>query len=699
MIGILDIQVQAANPQLPLAPIRAYKNSPTSVRVRNVPKAIGSWKITSVQIVALYPDNVTKTADCVLVGGVWVGTIAGCDRAGRTENGFTVFASGIDENGNAVSNYVLGKGLVEILDGDGTIDPSDNSYYVHIYDEEPTSPKDGDVWQISGAWYIYQDNQAWPIGDDSGLIGQLSAEVQDVENELSAKQDSLTGSQISAIDSVVDERKTVFTIYGEPYIVESDIVGELKASDIPTGPNQVKAIKIGTSVTSIGESFSAGGGSHSVQGISSLTIPDTIKTIGNSAFQSCHELSGTLTIPDGVESIGNYAFNECNNLDTIEIPASVKTIGQNAFGFTKARIIFKGRTMAEVSAMTNYPWGYDWYGVDNSKRVTVYATENQVSTLVSSIVTAEVEVGVGDNWTNYVNAQSKPQWVPEENKWHWDEGISLLEVSAPEDAISLEFQGEYTSTELSIQLYVNDVEHFDSSSLFIFVMADGTTFETHDGVFNYDGGEYTPVGDQSTWDIGNYYSFTVAGSIKVDFHRDSELRNKLGLATEELVESGLSAKADASSLSNYVTNDTLSSTLSDYTTQEWVTPRLSYSLLSSGSVQLEDRAVQHVSLELSTTVFTLPQLISGKVNDFVLDVTNTYTEGGTTAAASFSLNGTIGTNFNLVVPKDESFAEMTTLEAGEMAEFYFTRTSFELSGLPTWKVVKQVVDQYTPTAI
>ena len=159
MIGTIEVEIMAANPSMPLYPVRAFKNSPSSIRLRNVPKKIGSWNITSVQIVAAYPDSSIKTAGCVLTGGVWVGTIEGCPISGRSENGFTVFASGIDENGNPVSNYVLGKGLIEILEGDGTITPDAPSYYVHLLDSPPTTPKEGDLWLApDGIWYIRQGN-------------------------------------------------------------------------------------------------------------------------------------------------------------------------------------------------------------------------------------------------------------------------------------------------------------------------------------------------------------------------------------------------------------------------------------------------------------------------------------------------------------------------------------------------------------
>lgn len=69
---------------------------------------------------ATYPDKTRKTAQCVLAGGVWVGTIEGSQASGTCTNGYTVIADGIDENGNHVRGYVLGRGDVEILKEDGT---------------------------------------------------------------------------------------------------------------------------------------------------------------------------------------------------------------------------------------------------------------------------------------------------------------------------------------------------------------------------------------------------------------------------------------------------------------------------------------------------------------------------------------------------------------------------------------------------
>ena len=130
MIGTIDIEVQAKNPNMPLWPLRAYVNSPSSLRVRNVPKKIGKWEITAVQVRVVYPDITDKTAQCVLTGGVWVGTVEGSTAVGSFKNGYTVLADGVDENGNPVTGYVLGRGDVEILKVDGTPISGDVSYFV-----------------------------------------------------------------------------------------------------------------------------------------------------------------------------------------------------------------------------------------------------------------------------------------------------------------------------------------------------------------------------------------------------------------------------------------------------------------------------------------------------------------------------------------------------------------------------------------
>ena len=64
--------------------------------------------------------------------------------------------------------------------------------------------------------------------------------------------------------------------------------------------------------------------------LKSITIPDSVKTIGAYAFSACLALEN-VTIPESVEVISNYAFAGPRALETITIPSSIKTIGYGAF--------------------------------------------------------------------------------------------------------------------------------------------------------------------------------------------------------------------------------------------------------------------------------------------------------------------------------------------------------------------------------
>ena len=64
--------------------------------------------------------------------------------------------------------------------------------------------------------------------------------------------------------------------------------------------------------------------------MTSVTLGNSVTTIGNSAFDNCTSLR-SVSIPNSVTSIGDFAFEECVNLRSIKIPDSVTSIGSSAF--------------------------------------------------------------------------------------------------------------------------------------------------------------------------------------------------------------------------------------------------------------------------------------------------------------------------------------------------------------------------------
>ena len=85
------------------------------------------------------------------------------------------------------------------------------------------------------------------------------------------------------------------------------------------------SLTIPSSVTSIGWSAFSG-----CSGLTSLTIPSSVTSIGGYAFSGCSGLT-SLTILSGVTEIGNDAFSGCSGLTSLALPSSVTSIGESAF--------------------------------------------------------------------------------------------------------------------------------------------------------------------------------------------------------------------------------------------------------------------------------------------------------------------------------------------------------------------------------
>ncbi len=64
--------------------------------------------------------------------------------------------------------------------------------------------------------------------------------------------------------------------------------------------------------------------------VTKVTLPKTLKTIGDYAFCECTRLEDVI-IPDGVTSIGKSAFNHCNEFFDMVLPNSVTTMDDMAF--------------------------------------------------------------------------------------------------------------------------------------------------------------------------------------------------------------------------------------------------------------------------------------------------------------------------------------------------------------------------------
>jgi hypothetical protein len=120
------------------------------------------------------------------------------------------------------------------------------------------------------------------------------------------------------------------------------------------GCKTLAGITIPNSVTSIGSSAF-----QRCTGLTSVTISKGVTNIGYMVFAYCTNLA-SITIPNSVTEIGGFAFAGCENLKSITIPNSVTFVGGQAFNrWTSSQTInIQGKANREATIAAG--WHEEW---------------------------------------------------------------------------------------------------------------------------------------------------------------------------------------------------------------------------------------------------------------------------------------------------------------------------------------------------
>ena len=186
-------------------------------------------------------------------------------------------------------------------------------------------------------------------------------------NQLSYHYESAEGdATLTAIISYADDEEKA------GHIVIADEVTDKKGNTHKvtaigsslSNRSGIKSVVFGQNITTLGSNCLSG------TAITELTIPATIVEMGENCFRNNEELLTVDFEADAVvTALPQYCFYSCDNLQTVTLPNSIQTIGNYAFEYcSNLRSITFGTGLTADAFGTNY---YLFYGCENMESMTL----------------------------------------------------------------------------------------------------------------------------------------------------------------------------------------------------------------------------------------------------------------------------------------------------------------------------------------
>ena len=159
--------------------------------------------------------------------------------------------------------------------------------------------------------------------------------------------------------------------------------------------------------------------------ITDVTLPGTIKYIGDSAFCGATELKSVTFSANGLLRVGVGAFSECRKLEKIVLPDSVEEIGDRAFiGCESLAEIIMGSAVKDIG--------------ENAFATGYYAADNKTTTINykgSREQWSKINVTYTDlDGTHVVSVDSTDKWYKNTGSGKYSEPIVTYDYSEEQSA-------------------------------------------------------------------------------------------------------------------------------------------------------------------------------------------------------------------------------------------------------------------------
>ena len=160
-------------------------------------------------------------------------------------------------------------------------------------------------------------------------IGNIKTIITDISDKYFEKLEVIKGKLlINTQDKTEIRVAQSLGIEVNPYDIRDGVLWSSTGNLLLMDEN-TESLTIPDSVTSIGE-----GAFSNLEGLKTIIIPPTVKRIEQNAFKNNTTLENVIIQErngEGIEYIGDSAFRECKNLKNINLPDTITYIGREAF--------------------------------------------------------------------------------------------------------------------------------------------------------------------------------------------------------------------------------------------------------------------------------------------------------------------------------------------------------------------------------
>ena len=386
---------------------------------------------------AEYKDGVTLTQYLGSSTDVYVpGTVI----IGEKEYNVIKLGDNVFENNDSLNSVTLGVGIKEI--GARTFFDADNMVCVLTSEELETIGDEAfyscdnfnsiilyDAIKSIGA-NVFAECPKLTVWCNEGTVGHTYVQ----ENVVSYKILNPNAEP----ETIVQEGITYYVMNGEAIAIDcastvTSIVVPATINGYPVlelrrtfkGNSSLKEVTLSEGLKTISANAFEG------SGITSISIPDTVTSVGSSAFSECASLT-SIKFSKSMSEIANDTFHSCSKLSAVSIPGNIKKIGSYSF--------FNCDALKEITISSGVTYigdrAFDF--CDSYTEIRIPGTVQTIGSgafCCSSLKTVILENGVKDIgtafWSSGITTIELPESIEKIATYAFDKCRSLTKITIP----------------------------------------------------------------------------------------------------------------------------------------------------------------------------------------------------------------------------------------------------------------------------